>query len=126
QTAAALAQYALPVEVIPEDFRAEGLRDALGKTAVAGQRFLLPRAAGARPLLPQALQQLGARVDEAIAYRSVSAGPLPEVTRQSLLAGEVDLLTFTSSSTVDNFVALTADLLPSLLPQVEVACIGPI
>jgi uroporphyrinogen III methyltransferase/synthase len=126
QTAAAVARYALPVEILPDDFRAEGLRDALAAAGVAGQRILLPRAAGARPLLPQALTELGARVDEAIAYRSVAAGPLSETARQQLVAGEVDLLTFTSSSTVDNFVALAGDALSNLLPRVEVACIGPI
>jgi len=113
-----------------EDYRAEGLVAALAGEDMRGRRVLLPRAAGARPVLPEALRARGAQVDEVVAYRALPpAGADVTGLTAALEAGSVDAITFTSSSTVRNFVALlgrpaTARLLANGRPAV--ACIGPV
>ena len=130
ETAAALARHLVRPAVQAAEFRAEGLLDALGADAVRGRRVLVPRAAGAREVLPETLRARGATVDEVVAYRAVvppdaDAGGM----RAALDAGAVDALTFTSSSTVRNFVALVG---PDAVARVAraarpvVACIGPV
>ena len=94
------------------------------------RRVLLPRAAGAREILPDRLSARGALVDEVIAYAAVPPADLDvEGMRAAIAAGEIDAITFTSSSTVRNFAALVgaavvADLARTARPLV--ACIGPI
>ncbi|HLK12719.1 MAG TPA: uroporphyrinogen-III C-methyltransferase [Candidatus Binatia bacterium] len=129
ETAAELGRHLLRAAVVAAEYRAEGLLAALGGD-LAGRRVLLPRAAGARPVLPETLAARGAHVDEVIAYRAVPP-PGADVAgmRAALAAGTVDALTFTSSSTVRNFVALVGRdaLAPAAgrRPPV-VACIGPV
>lgn len=130
ETAAALGERLLRPAVAPADHRAEGLLAALPAEAVRGRRILLPRAAGARAILPETLRARGAVVDEVVAYRAVPP-PDADVTglRAELEAGRVDALTFTSSSTVDNFVALVGrDVLARVLRdgRPAIACIGPV
>ncbi len=85
---------------------------------VSGQRFLLPRADGARPVLTERLQEMGAQVDEVKIYRAEPVLDPPPL--------DVDWVTFTSSSTVRGFAgALKAGEL-RLPDEVKVACIGPI
>ena len=126
QTAKALRAYCLRVECVPEDFRAEGLIDALQRKDITGKRILLPRAAGARDVLPNALRQRGATVEEVVTYRSVVPSAQTDDLRQRLRDGEADLITFTSSSTVDNFAALFDGQLERVLAHAQVGCIGPI
>jgi uroporphyrinogen III methyltransferase/synthase len=103
---------------------AEAILDEIG--AVPRQRILLPRADIARPALAEGLRRAGAHVDEIASYRTGLARPQEaDEIRQMLAAGEIDVLTFTSSSTVRNLVA-TLDPLPTLPEQTVVACIGPI
>ncbi|HZP43246.1 MAG TPA: uroporphyrinogen-III C-methyltransferase [Candidatus Binatia bacterium] len=130
ETAAALDARLLRAAVQPADHRAEGLLEALPADAVRGRRILLPRASGARGILPETLRARGAVVDEVIAYRAV---PPPDADaaalRAELDAGRVDALTFTSSSTVENFVALVGrDVLARAVRdgRPAVACIGPV
>src|SRR6185503_2440185 len=107
ETAAELERRLLRPEVVPEEFRAEGLVEALGGLPLAGARVILPRAAGARAVLPDALRARGAVVDEVIAYRAVEpAGADVEGLAAALAAGDVDAITFTSSSTVRHFVSM--------------------
>lgn len=129
ETGAALGRRLLRAAVVPGEFRAEGLLAALGDEDVRGRRVLLPRAAGARAILPVELAARGAHVDEVIAYRAV---PPPDADvaglRAALAAGAIDALTFTSSSTVTNFASLVGtDTLRALAPgRPAVACIGPV
>jgi len=121
---------AIGPELLPEEYRAEGLLAALGSEELRGQRVLLPRAEGARAVLPETLAARGAEVDEVIAYRAVRPpeGDV-ESLRAALATGAVDALTFTSSSTVRNFVAMVgADELRRLVRagRPVVACIGPV
>jgi uroporphyrinogen III methyltransferase/synthase len=130
ETAAELGRWLLRPAVLPADYRAEGLLAALAAEDLRGRRVLLPRAAGARAILPETLAARGAIVDEVIAYRAVppadaDVGGL----RAALEAGAVDAVTFTSSSTVRNLLALLgADDSARLLGggRLAVACIGPV
>ncbi|HXJ36332.1 MAG TPA: uroporphyrinogen-III C-methyltransferase [Candidatus Eisenbacteria bacterium] len=130
ETAAELERHLVRPAVVPEDFRAEGLLDALGDADVRGRRVLLLRAAGARAILPDTLRARGAAVDEVIAYRAI----VPPATdaaglRAALVEGGLDVLTFTSSSTVRNFATLLgpeAIATLGLHGRPLVACIGPV
>ena len=90
--------------------------------------MLLPRAKEARAVLPEELRRMGAKVDEVIAYQTIEAGDENRALLRALEDGTVDMITFTSSSTVRNFRAL----LPKdpqgleLAKGVTIACIGPI
>lgn len=132
-TAGALEAAGLRAEVVPERYRAEALRDAILAAAapedagvaarpLAGVRILLPRAAEARETLPRGLKAAGATVDEVPAYLTLpderDAAPL----RAAIAAGRPDWVTFTSSSTVRNYVSLVG-------PETggaAVAAIGPV
>jgi uroporphyrinogen III methyltransferase/synthase len=106
---------------------AESIIDAFASEALAGQRVLLPRAKEARPILPVEMRKMGAHVDEVAVYQTerVSEGMDQLVGR--LEDGMVDMVTFTSSSTVKNFkAALPSDRLEGLMGGVKTACIGPI
>ena len=127
-TADSLREHGIRADLLPGEFTGEGLLQALLKEGVKGKRVLLPRAAKAREVLPQGLADAGARVDVVALYRNVPP-PMGEELRRALDAGEVDLITFTSSSTVENFVeqlAVRGDELAKLLAGVKIAAIGPI
>lgn len=132
-TAERLRETHVHVDIIPEEFKAEGVFSALerfvgGPEALHGQNFLIPRAAQARDFLPRALEAAGARADVVPVYRTVAPRDTEKRRVEVLLAGGgVDCITFTSSSTVRNFAELfdTTDLGP-LLAGVRVACIGDI
>ena len=126
ETAAALSARGLLVDVVPEEFRAEGVADAMRAAGVAGARVLLPRAAGAREILPALLREAGATVEEVASYRTATPRTDMREVRELLAARAVDLVTFTSSSTVRHFVALLGDDAGDLLRGVPVGCIGPI
>jgi len=130
ETARALARHHLRADIVPEEFRAEGLLDALAAEDLAGKRFLLPRAAGARAILPERLRAAGAEVDEVETYRSVAPDESAALLRRALDEGPLDVLTFTSSSTVTSFLALLeqadAESGRARIAGATVACIGPI
>jgi uroporphyrinogen III methyltransferase / synthase len=113
--------------LVPQRYQAEGILDAISPETMAGKRVLIPRAAEAREVLPETLRQWGATVDVVVAYRTVlpptDARPLAELLKQ----GKVDVITFTSSSTVRNFVRLfDGPKLGQISAGSTLACIGPI
>jgi uroporphyrinogen III methyltransferase/synthase len=131
-TARAIEAAGASVDLVATDSKAEGALAAIierlgGGGQVRGLRFLIPRAKVARDLLPVKLGELGATVDAVEAYQTVK----PDVDARSIVrlftGGDIDAITFTSSSTVTNFAALvgTKDL-SGLLSGVTVACIGPV
>lgn len=127
KTAAALEDRGLRLDLVPSEYRAEAVIAALGEEQIRGRRFLLPRAARAREILPEKLQEMGGRVHVVAAYETI----LPDERREEVLGlirkGGVDCITFTSSSTVENFAAIFAgQSLPTLLAGTSIACIGPI
>ena len=126
KTAEALEERGLLVDVMPEVFRAEAVVAALEGRIQKGDKVLLPRADLARQVLVDSLQQLGAQVDEIIAYQTVLADTSDtELLLEKLQAGEMHIVTFTSSSTVTNFLQLVGEH-RQLLKGVKIACIGPI
>ncbi|MFL6230915.1 MAG: uroporphyrinogen-III synthase [Pyrinomonadaceae bacterium] len=132
-TADRLSEARVHVDVVPHEFKAEGVFAALesylgGDSQFDRLNFLIPRAASARDYLPKALEAAGARVDDVPAYHTVA----PRTTERArveamLVGGAVDCVTFTSGSTVRNFARLfdTNDLRP-ILSSVAVACIGDV
>ncbi len=126
ETAAALAAHGQLVDVVPQEFRAEGVAAAMRAAGIAGAHILLPRAAGAREILPALLREAGAQVDEVASYRTAAPRTDMREVCDLLAAGAVDLVTFTSSSTVRQFLALLGDGARELLRDVAIGCIGPI
>ncbi|MEW6184338.1 MAG: uroporphyrinogen-III C-methyltransferase [Thermodesulfobacteriota bacterium] len=126
-TAQTLKSFHLRPDLIPEKYVAESLLEALSRLPLAGLKVLIPRAEQARDILPQGLNQMGAEVSVVSAYRTLPADENKDDLREKLSQGKIDCLTFTSSSTVINFLSLfsRAEILP-LLKKVAVACIGPI
>lgn len=127
-TAATLKNHELSADLVPADFKAEGLLDEFGKLGVAGKRVLIPRAVEARGVLPKGLMKMGAEVVLASVYQNVLAkGPVDKV-KEELARGRIDYITFTSGSTVRNFAHLLAAEggLPSVVGRAKVAVIGPV
>ncbi len=112
-TREAVEQFKLLVDLVPPEYIAESLTAAL-PADLAGQRILLPRAAVARDVVPNELRARGATVDVVEAYRTVVPDPPPPPHTA------VDWITFTSSSTVKNYLALAGR------PTAKLASIGPV
>jgi uroporphyrinogen III methyltransferase/synthase len=122
-TAQRVKDYHLHVDLQPEEFVAEALGREFGKLGgVENLRILIARAERARDVLPRSLSDLGAIVDEGFAYRTVPETRDATGARRRLLEAGADLITFTSSSTVENFLALGVPW-PH---EMQVASIGPI
>lgn len=122
-TAAALEMEGVRADVVPDEFVSEAVVEALAaEVELAGARILLPRAEVAREALPVLLRERGAAVDEVAAYRTVPDSREAAELSARLTAGEIDVLTFTSSSTVKNFV----DAVGTAIGSARVASIGPI
>src|SRR5262249_35455758 len=99
-TADPLRAWGVVVEVVPEEYVAEGLAERLRPLIGRGDRVLLARAAETRDMLVRALEGMGAGVDEVAAYRTRAATHQASDLRRALERGEIDVVTFTSSSTV--------------------------
>lgn len=126
-TADRLRNWGLNSDIVPSSYRAESVVEAFAAVPVAGKAVLLPRAKEARSVLPVELTRLGAAVEEVAAYetRQAKEGAVDLIAR--LEAGSVDMVTFTSSSTVKNFHRLLPpDRVERLMEGVAVASIGPI
>jgi uroporphyrinogen III methyltransferase/synthase len=127
ETAQRLLSAGLTVSLMPERYQAEGILDAVEPEQMKGKRVLIPRAAEAREVLPETLRSWGAAVDVVAAYRTalprVDVAPLADLLRR----GAVDVITFTSSSTVKNFIRLFGGKnLAEIAGRSALACIGPI
>jgi len=126
-TAERLRRRGLCSDILPESYRAEAVIEAFSSEDMTGRRVLLPRAAEARPILPEELRRLGAQVDEIAIYhtRPVTTGATELIA--DLENGRVAMVTFTSSSTVRHFnQMLPPDRRDQLLADVHIASIGPI
>ncbi len=123
-TRGAIAALHLKVDLMGEEFVAESLVEAFRAIDLAGKRALLPRAAVARDILPQKLRERGACVDVVEAYRTVAPESLAKQVAEVFTSGrKPDWITFTSSSTVQNFVRAAG---VDVLRDVKVASIGPV
>jgi uroporphyrinogen III methyltransferase/synthase len=130
-TAERLGRYGLKVDLIPDEFHAEGVADALrGTGSIDGARVLLPKADIAREVLAEELRKGGAQVTEVVAYRTVSESGSrdsdPDIYKM-LLERQIDIVTFTSASSVRHFVKLIGEeQATDLLAGTLVASIGPV
>ena len=124
-TAERLRAHGLTVTAIPSEYRAEAIAGAIGIAHIRGARILIPRAQRAREVLPEMLRAAGAaEVIVAPVYRTLAPADAPVArVREMIAAGAIDLVTFTSSSTVTNFCAMVGD---DLARRIKAAVIGPI
>lgn len=127
RTAQEIERLGVRVDLIPAEYVAESLIEQMGRQDLSGRRILIPRAAVARDVLPEALIRMGARVDVVTAYRTIRPTRDLEWVKNLLQGGQISVITFTSSSTVRNFVEMFGpDEARKFLNGVVVACIGPI
>src|SRR5918992_473051 len=127
ETAKELAGAGISCRLVPERYQAEGILDKVTPELMHGKRVLIPRAAEAREVLPDTLRQWGAAVDVVVAYRA--AIPMIDVqpVARRIRRREVEVITFTSSSTVRNFLQLfNGKNLSDVVNGSAIACIGPI
>ncbi|MDH5774986.1 MAG: uroporphyrinogen-III C-methyltransferase, partial [Nitrospirota bacterium] len=128
RTAEELHRWGLVADLVPKEFQAEGILDALGGLDLKGEKILIPRAKVAREILPQQLQAMGAQVQVVHGYQAVQPEEAQEPITHRFRNQDIQYLTFTSSSTVKNFCQLFADRqeMHQLIQHAIVACIGPI
>jgi uroporphyrinogen-III synthase len=127
ETAEAVRRGGIEPDLVPSEYRAEGLVETLRPRLDPGDAVLLVRAAEAREVLPRELQARGIRVTVAPAYRTILARDGGARIRSLLESHRLDAITFTSSSTVRGFLGLLAPAdAARLLGGVVVAAIGPI
>lgn len=127
KTAEALEAYGLRPDMVPSEFKAEGVLDAFAGRNIKGLRFLIPRARKARELIPDKLKELGALVTVATAYENVKPTADVDRVKKLFLEKKISAVTFTSSSTVHNFIEILGQKeYKSILAGVVVACIGPV
>lgn len=145
KTAAEVRKFGLKVDLIPEEFRAEGLIKAFTKE-VKGQkskeknvsgitshallfkgiRFLLPRAEKAREIFPEKVRELGGVIDVPAAYRAVKPEFHGKRLKRFLKEGRITIATFTSAATFNNFMEIMGEDAEGLLKDVAIAVIGPV
>ena len=130
-TASRLSRYGIRVDLTPTEYRSEAIVDAMkARDGLRGSRVLLPRADIAREILGDELRDAGAEVVEVAAYRTVLATGDREGDHdvyRMLLDSQIDAVTFTSASTVRNFVEILGhEQAVDLLKNTVVASIGPV
>jgi uroporphyrinogen III methyltransferase/synthase len=126
-TAAELRRRLLHVDKVPREYRAEGMLEAFAGETLTGKRVLIPRAKVARDLLPDELRKRGATVDVVEAYSTVAPAESETRARIIFTRHKPTLVTFTSSSTAENFLRmLPAAEREGWLQGVKLASIGPI
>lgn len=116
----------LRVDVVPKEYRAEALLEEVSGETLAGKRVLIPRAKVAREVLPERLREAGAEVVVPPAYESAPSDKGKDALAKRLQNGEIDCVTFTASSTVENFARAFEGETAELLENTKVACIGPV
>ena len=124
-TAQALARYGIRADLVPGRYVAESVVAEMERRGIEGARVLLAKADIGRRTLSEGLSRLGATVDDVTAYRTVAPEAARRRAAELLTEAPPDLITFTSSSTVTNLLALL-DGDTSLVREVPSACIGPI
>ena len=122
-TRKAVEELHLKVDRMPEEYVGESLVKAFASENLAGKRILLPRAAVARDVIPVELAKLGAQVDVVEVYRNVVPPNAPSRAHEIFSSGKPDWITFTSSSTVKNLLAIAGR---EALDGVRIASIGPV
>jgi len=124
-TANKLEEHGILTDYMPDTYTSQGLLATLDKEVITGQKVLLPRANIATNELADGIIKLGASIDQVVAYKTVAADKANVSAKEMLLLSQIDVITFTSASTVNNLIAmLDKDL--EVLKKAKLACIGPI
>jgi uroporphyrinogen III methyltransferase/synthase len=123
KTALEIKNYGILVDIVPEEFRAEGIIEAFREIDLKGKNILLPRAEEGRKILGEELRLRGALIDEIPCYRIEKEEGRKEEIKEMLKKGDLDIITFTSSKMVVNF---HEEFKECSLDKVKIACIGPI
>jgi uroporphyrinogen III methyltransferase/synthase len=143
KTASEIHNYGIKVDLIPEEFNAEGLIQAFSKEkrrqlvqakrqsgsnkqSLKGVRFLLPRAEVAREVFPAKIRELGGEIDVVTAYRTVKPDIHGKRLKRFLKEGKITIATFTSAATFRNFASIVDEDIKELLKDVSIAVIGPV
>jgi uroporphyrinogen III methyltransferase/synthase len=142
KTASEVMKSGMKPDLVPEEFRAEGLIEALarmrerpeggselpnfGTSVLKGMKFLLPRAETAREIFPAKVRELGGEIDVPVAYRAVKPELHGRRLKRFLKEGRITIATFTSAATFRNFVEIIGEEAFELLRGVSIAVIGPV
>lgn len=143
KTAEAIKNYGIKVDLIPEEFNAEGLISAIVQklgsaegeisdfpsfrtSALKGLKILLPRAEVAREIFPQKVRELGGEIDIPVAYRAIKPEKHGKRLKRFLKEGRISVATFTSAATFNNFINIMGDDALHVLKDVTIAAIGPV
>ena len=127
KTADEMRSFGIRPDLVPTDYKAEGVIEEFSRLDMNNNRVLFPRADKARDIIPRELKRMGAHIDSPVAYRNIFPERLPPETLFALEKRSVDCITFTSSSTVQNLAAMLGEeLMLDMLKGVVVASIGPI
>jgi uroporphyrinogen III methyltransferase/synthase len=142
KTAEEVKKYGLKVDLIPDEFRAEGLIESFMKLGsetpagtgqktrrpghLMGMRFLLPRAEKARELLPEKIREMGGKIDVPVTYKTVKPESRGKRLRRFLREGRISMATFTSAATFYHFREIMGDDADAYLKGVPIAAIGPV
>lgn len=124
-TARQVQEKGIRVDLVPGEFISEGILKSFSRTNLKGKKILIARAAQARDVLPEGLKKLGAQVDVVTAYETISSGKKKKELEELFKENHVDVITFTSSSTVNNFVKIMGNNF-KLPESVKIASIGPV
>ena len=128
-TANMLRHYGILCDLLPQKFVAESVADAFlayNAEHLQGTRVLIPRAAKARDVLPKRLTDAGCLVDVLPVYETLANDTHKTTIEERLKDGTLSCITFTSSSTVQNFLKMIPAALLKHHPEVRLACIGPV
>jgi uroporphyrinogen III methyltransferase/synthase len=127
-----IKKYGIKTDLIPDEFRAEGLikliqeiEGSRGK-GLGGVKFLLPRAEVAREIFPEKIRELGGEIDIPVTYRTIKPESRGKRLRRFLKEGRISVATFTSAATFTNFREIMGEDADELLKGVVIAAIGPV
>ena len=141
KTAKEVKKYGLKVDLIPDEFRAEGLIEAftheyreqapsasgeIKRNVFKNIRFLFPRAEKAREIFPEKVRELGGEIDVPVTYRTMKPESKGKRLRRFLKAGKISIATFTSGATFHNFMDIVGKDADEMLKGVAIAVIGPV
>jgi len=132
KTAEAIRNYGIKVDLIPEEFNAEGLVKSVQGfkgsrvQGLEGIKILLPRAEVAREVFPQKVRELGGEIDTPAAYRAIKPEKHGKRLKRFLKEGRISVATFTSAATFNNFVDIMGEDAINVLKDVTIGVIGPV
>ncbi len=124
-TARRIRDWGLEAAIVPEEFRAEGLLDAM-PADLSGTSILFPRAEVAREMLPVELRRRGAQVDVRVVYRTVKPDPQSNAFQNIASSQHIDCIVFTSPSAIRNLAESVDQPITDVLESIPIAVIGPV